>query len=160
MSQPHQIAIVSVNMSQTETIQLGDIFGRVPVEEMVEVLNSEWATQRGWQTVQSGVTYQRQIAEDINLEVRIGEQGQVTVQRHAPREDVQANVAAEVRAKQNQRLQETNQACDFAVNELVSQAMMLALPRRAEALGYVTSEPVVRQQVGAHEVVVQVRLNI
>jgi hypothetical protein len=162
MSQPHQIAIVPVSTALNEVIHLADVMGRVPVEEMVEVLNSQWAAARGWRRVAARQdTYQRTVNQDVTLEVRVGGEGDVTIQRLSQTRQVASDQAARVGAEQQQQLQSAAEECDRAVNELIGQALMRALPVRARELGYhVVTEQVVQQQGAVYEMVLQVEVNV
>jgi len=159
MSQPHQIAIVPVSTALNEVIHLGDVMGRVPVAEIVETLNSEWAAAQGWQAAGQSA-YRRVINPEVTLEVHVGGEGDVTIQRLSQTSHVQADQTSAVRARQTQRLESAAEECDRAVNELIGQALMRALPARARELGHVVAEPVVRHHGAVREMVLQVQINV
>lgn len=135
MSEPCQIAIVQVNAIQEETLQLDEVIGRVPTAEIVEVLNSDWAKENGWQALIEGKSYLRQLAGNVGMEFQIETDGDVKLKRQIS-EMMRSDLSVEGKKRLQRMLDEVQSEYNLAFNEVIGKALILALPRQAAELGY------------------------
>jgi len=153
MSQPHEVAIVQVSSLQEETIRLADLLGRVPVPELVEVLDAD----PHWQAVQAGRVYRRQLRREIGMEVRIDASGEVLIRRRIS-ESVTEGSEEAVRLRQEELLRQVEHEYKRVVNELVAHTLVRALPNRAREMGYIVKELPAEARVEEHVVEVVLEL--
>jgi hypothetical protein len=144
MSKDYQIAIVPVVTQRQESIALADIFGRVPVDEFKEVLDSSWAAQRGFRRVTPARQYVRTLANGVTLEVLISESNGIELRRTA-RTQIAATRSEAASIQLGHAIGASDAEYDLAVNELIVQTMLKAVPNRAREMGYVVAEEVVSQ---------------
>nr|VFJ42631.1 MAG: hypothetical protein BECKFM1743A_GA0114220_1000110 [Candidatus Kentron sp. FM]VFJ43340.1 MAG: hypothetical protein BECKFM1743C_GA0114222_1000110 [Candidatus Kentron sp. FM]VFK05502.1 MAG: hypothetical protein BECKFM1743B_GA0114221_1000110 [Candidatus Kentron sp. FM] len=163
MSSPQQITIVQVNAAQQETIQLADVLGRVPTDEIREVLGSQWAKDKGWQQVKENsgeLVYQRQITETVGMSFRIADSGEVRLERRTGAVGVKNGQAETERAKHENALKTAENDYNLAFNEILAEALVKAVPNRAKELGYLVEPPTVtvQQDTGIREMVMLVNV--
>ena len=131
MSMQHQVAIVQVNAYEKETVRLAQIMDRVPSQEVMEVLASSWARQRGWRA-QNGV-HVLPLPSGVSMEVSLDAGGDVTLARRASQhishgQGVGRRRAVERGARSLEGLLERQeQAYNLAFNEVVGRAVTLAV---------------------------------
>jgi hypothetical protein len=134
MSQHHQVAMVQVNAFQHETVQLAEVMGRVPVTEIVEVLESQWGRDNGWHSVGAGA-YERVLVHGIAMRFEIDAEGEVALKRRGSAY-VEQSVGAARHAELERLIAEVEPEYNLQFNHVLSRALLLALPRQAEELGF------------------------
>ncbi len=139
MSKPQQVIMVQIDASQHEEVMLRDIFGRVPVAELAEVLADAGTWQAPgdapWQSVGPG-RFRRAITAEVAMEIHIdGDQARVS--RHSTAQVDQVEQAA-VQARLAELLADplVRDRYNFALNEVLGQTYSRAMRNQAAALGY------------------------
>jgi hypothetical protein len=142
MSTDYEMAVVPVSTLipvrkiLSETVQLADVMGYLPVRELREVLGSDWARGDGWQVVQDGAVYRRPLAAGIELELLIDELGMVSLRRSAASQVVDADDAARTEQQQEALLRSVEAECNQCVGGVIGRAIAAAVPRLAEEQGH------------------------
>lgn len=119
------VQLTAVAREEHEILQLGDFLGRVPVREVVEVLDS-WGVKEGWVPVEPGRIYRRGFAGGVEVEMRIGDDGTVRLVRRASDQVVSeqadaraAELAAAVRQAQPQVIQSLHAVAVRAIGKAI-----------------------------------------
>jgi hypothetical protein len=109
-------------------LTLDEANGSVPVKAMAEVLETVWAKEQGWTTVEAGRVYQRPLEHAVTLTIRINDMGQVEATRALEGERVREGVdAATIREKHRLALVATQEQAQLALGELVGHTMARSL---------------------------------
>jgi uncharacterized protein YaeQ len=147
MSKAYRIATLRVDVSQSDSIALRDVFGRVPVEELVEVLDSAWAQAQGWSTVEQGRLYRRRLDDEVVMEIEIGDGGEARMRLRASStvsgyaSTIQnESLAAQQRLRDRLQGQALRDEANLRCYEVVNEVYRLAIPRRARELQYTIVE--------------------
>jgi|SRR5215813_1373917 len=136
MSSHHQITVVQVNACREEVVQLGEVLGRVPVMEIKEVLNSEWAKQKGWRCLTMNQSYHLTLSHHIGMEIQIDELGEARLFRRAQMETDYGDQES-MRRQLDQELDELEQTYNLRFHEVVGRSMARALIHQAEKEGHI-----------------------
>jgi hypothetical protein len=142
MSQDYEIGIVSVSTLVpvqkvlSETVQLADVMGYLPVQELREVLSSAWARGDGWQVVREGAIYRRSLARGVELQLEVSAEGTVSLRRSTAAQSVAEAMAAQTEQEQAKLLASVEESYNRAVGELIGRALAQALPRLAAEQGF------------------------
>jgi hypothetical protein len=107
---------------------LDEVNGSVPVKAMIEVLESDWAREQAWTTVEGGRVYQRVLDQGVTMTVRVSDLGQVHVTRSVHGERVEEGSAEEaVRERQRWVLEATAEQAQRVRGEVVARTMIRSL---------------------------------
>ncbi|MCP4157610.1 MAG: hypothetical protein GY757_58405 [bacterium] len=157
MSETYRIVMVPVNAVEEETVRLADILGHIPTQEVCEVLNSQWARQKGWQTVKKDQTYMLRLPGKLKMQIKIEENGQVNLKRFA-----QSNVRTEDRRREKNRLEQLikneGRQYNLAFNEVLGRALAKSLSNRAKETGYEVVEE--HQNTQGHVIDMELKMNV
>src|SRR5215467_7647871 len=82
MSSHHQVSLVQVNAYSEEVVELSKVLGRVPVQQIKEVLDSERARGVGWVRQRNGNVYSLNLKHKVVMEVSFDEYGEITISRN------------------------------------------------------------------------------
>jgi len=81
MSDPIQVSFITVNASEHEKLQMCDILGKVPLAELVEILESQWAKEKQWGKVSNSL-YQKKLSNGVILQFTVNQEtGDVEIGR-------------------------------------------------------------------------------
>ena len=67
MSQHHRITYVQVDAFEEEELELDRVMGKVPAEEMHEVLESDWGKNAGWSRDEKGAGYCLRLPHGVSM---------------------------------------------------------------------------------------------
>src|ERR1044071_165428 len=136
MSSHHQVSLVQVNAFREEIVELSKVFGRVPVQQIKEVLDSAWARKVGWARLGNGNIYSLNLRHNIVMEVAFDEFDEITISRK-----VSGFVDRERQHEHSLQLEkwitEVEPEYNLRFNEIVGKAFMVALPEYASEFGEV-----------------------
>lgn len=136
MSQSHQVRLIYVDAAQHDQIRLDELFGQVPQDELLEVLQSDWARQRGWQRQEgSEESFVRRLSNGVAVTFQVGGDGYVSVDWKAS-EQVREEEAAGMRQGLEHLVAASREEVNLLVHEVIGRALVLALPRVAREAGY------------------------
>jgi len=133
MSQHRQI-VVAINLVKQSVIELDDVLGEVPVQQIVDVLESEWARGQGWRPATNGQTYVRNFGSHLTVEFSIEQDGSIRLARRAS-DRVDPGVRAERQEELERELAGITEDCSVALHDVLSRALVEALPVRAGQFG-------------------------
>ncbi len=123
---------VTVREAAWDTIQLGDILGRIPVKELIEELDVSTSC---WTCVDARQHYCLELEEGVRLDLQIREHGQVEISRQVVEaETVEVGSVLSVRQRQRELLQQTSETCQLSINQLLAKAMLRAVPNRVREM--------------------------
>jgi hypothetical protein len=148
MSQDYDVVpptpdFVTVSSSpEREVSRLAELFGRVPVTEVLQVLDSEWAVERGWTAVSTGSHYQIALENGVAQNVVVHADGNVTLERSVPQVTVAYAAAGETQAQHSALLAAAAGPGNLAFYQVVARGIRYALPNRARQLGWEVTEEI------------------
>ncbi len=161
MSEQYKIVMVQVDAAQEETIRLADIMGHIPTSEVKEVLNSQWAREKGWKTVVRDRQYRLEIPAKVRtkvgMEFFIEEKGDVRLKRLAESSVALGNERSEKIALAN-LLEGLTDQYNLAFNEVLGRAIAKSLEHRAQELGYKIVDRQMHQQ--DHIIDMELKMNV
>lgn len=156
MSEEHRIVMVQVNAVEEETLRLADIMGHVPTREVVEVLDSQWARQKGWKTSIKGREYRLQLSEKVAMEFLIEENGEVKLKRVAASKVEESQIFSKKKVLES-LLKKVKEQYNLAFNEVLGMAIAKTLSNRAKDIGYVVDEKLHEQD---HVIDMELKINV
>ena len=161
MSESHRIVMVQIDAVKEETIRLADIMGHIPTSEVKEVLNSPWAREKGWQTMEKDRQYRLEIpakvGTKVGMEFHIEENGDVRLKRFA-RSSVARGKAQSEKIALAQILGGIADQYNLAFNEVLGRAIAKSLEHRAQELGYEIVDHQTHQQ--DHIIDMELKMNV
>jgi hypothetical protein len=149
-----------VDVTQSEEVSLVEVFGRIPIRELVEVLNSDWAQHQGWSAVEEGRLYASPVDGEVGMEIEVdGQQARMRLRASATVRAV-SQEAEQKRLREKLQGQTVRDQANLRCYQVVNQVYALAIPRRAEEMQYTVlgRDVVVDQQ--SRRVRVELRLRV
>ena len=133
MSCDHEYVVqvtIDVFVEKNEVVYLGDIMNRVPVEEMLEVLNSAWAREHGWIKARYQEIYRLKLPMGITMEIRITADGEVQLRRSGKVTVVKGEESA-AQQRLEQAIAQAKEQYNLEFHQVLAHTWLLCLPKAA-----------------------------
>lgn len=159
MSESYRIVMVQVDAVKEETVRLADIMGHIPTREVTDVLNSQWAREKGWQTKVKDRQYcleiPAKVGTKVGMEFHIEENDDVRLKRFAESSVTPGKAQTEKIALAH-LLEGIEEQYNLAFNEVLGRAIAKFLLNRARDLGY----EIVDQQMHEQDHIIDMELKM
>lgn len=129
-----RISVVYVDVSEFEKIRLDELFGHVPTEELLEVLQSLTQDDSRWNE-RSEHAFVCTLSNGVKLDFVVGEEGYIELTRSSA-EHVESRQEQGAREKLRQKVAQVREEANLVVHGVIGRALALALPRVALKEGY------------------------
>jgi len=138
--------MLQVDAFAQEEIEVADVMGQPLTDEIIEVLESEWARKEGWVKDSTG-KYTNKISEHVTIEFTLGDGRSMRVRRIAS-DVVKSNLARTRSHELEGELAEVRDRVNEKVHSVLGRAIALGLKHRAKEQGYefVENAPIYEQE--------------
>lgn len=159
MSNNRQIT-VEINLVRQNVIELDNVFGEVPVQQIVGILESEWAEGQGWRVETPGQTYVRDFSKHTTVEFNIDQDGRIRLVRRAT-DQVASDMQADRQEQLERELSGIQEEYSVALHDVLSRSLVAAMPVRAREFGNVVGvQRSSAEQEANHTYFMEVRLQV